>query len=234
MQIRRLATLGGVAALTALVPPSSAAAASFTALKPCYVSLPGTNPATERINVAGTGFAPNVPADIDIDGVRSITGAPVDAAGNLALDPTAFPASPFIAARDKPFQIAALQNGVPVATGASQVTALNVGLSPTRSRPSRRITFRGRGFTGPGQVYAHYRFKGRTRATVRFNPTGACGTFSAKKRQIPVSNPGTGQWTVQFDQQRRYSRAPSSVFVRLTILVTRTVRFDRTATVSGL
>lgn len=228
---RRLATLGCVAASTALAWPAAASAATFTSIKPCYVSLPGTSPVVEQITLSGTGFAPSVPADIDIDGSRAISGAPVDGAGTLGPDP-ASPVqapSPFIASKDRPFQIVAFQNGAPAATATSQATALNVGLSPRRARPSRAVTFRGRGFTGAGKVYAHYRFKGRTRRTVTFKPKGPCGTFTAKKRQIPVSNPGTGTWTVQFDQQKKYSSTPSSVFVRLTILVSRTVRFNRAA-----
>ncbi len=225
MEIRRLATLGGVATVTALAVPATALGASFTALKPCYVSLPGTAPQTEPVDLAGTGFAPGVPVDVDVDGRRT-NGIPVDAAGRLGGDPAnpILTPSPFIARRERAFRIVASQNGQPVATATSRVTALNVSLSPTRARPSRRITFRGRGFTGPGKVYAHYRFRNRTRATVSFTPEGPCGTFTARRRQIPVANPGTGEWTVQFDQQRKYSRVPTTVFVRLTIVVTRVPR----------
>jgi len=233
---RRLATLGCVGAVTALALPGAASAATFTSIKPCYVSLPGPNPVVEQIRLAGTGFAPGVPADIDVDGSRAITGAPVDGAGVLGGADPATPIqapSPFVSSKDRSFQIVALQNGAPVATATAQATALNVGLSPRRSRPSRKVTFRGRGFTGAGKVYAHYRYKGRTRKTVTFTPQGPCGTFTTKKRQIPVSNPGTGTWTVQFDQQKKYSSTPSSVFVRLTILVSRTVRLNRAAAATG-
>ena len=228
---RRLVTLGCVAAVSTVALPGVASAATFTSVKPCYVSLPGPNPVVEQIRLTGNGFAPNVPADIDVDGSRQLSGAPVDGAGVLGADP-ASPVqvpSPFIASGDRPFQIVATQNGAPAATADSRVTALNVGLSPSRARPSRKVTFRGRGFTGEGKVYAHYRFRNRTRKTVTFTPKGACGEFTAKKRQIPVPNPGTGNWTVQFDQQKKYSSTPSSVFVRLTIRVTRTVRFNRAA-----
>lgn len=226
MQNRRRVALGCAATLTVLSAPGVAAGAAFTALKPCYVSLPGTQPRTEPVNLAGRGYAPGGGVDIDVDGARQVTGAPVDAAGNLA---PVFAPSPFIARGDKPFSVTAFQNGQPVAGGASRVTALAVSVSPRRARPSSRVLFSGRGFTGAGKVYAHYRFKGRTRRTVTLTQKGACGTFSARKRQIPVSNPGTGSWTVQFDQQKKYARAPKSVFVRLTIVVTRTVRFRRAA-----
>jgi len=45
-----------------------------------------------------------------------------------------------------------------------------------------------------------------------------------RKRQIPVKHPQTGTWTLQVDQQKRYSRAPASVFVRVSILVQRVFR----------
>lgn len=236
MSNSRLAALVLVAALGALALPGAAFGAAFTALKPCYVSLPSDNPRTELINLSGTGFTPNARVDVAVDGAPAVSGAPVDAAGNLAADPAAplVVPSPFVAERDREIQIVATEQGAaaPAISQATRVTALNVGIQPRRARPSSRVLFRGRGFTGGGKVYAHYRYKGRTRKTVTFAPTGPCGRFTARKRQIPVSHPGTGQWTVQFDQQRRYSRLPSSVFVRLSILVTRTLRAGPSAATS--
>jgi hypothetical protein len=88
------------------------------------------------------------------------------------------------------------------------------------------VQFRGRGFTGDGRVYAHYLYKGKVRKTVTLSRTTRppCGTFSVRKRQIPVKRPKTGTWTLQVDQQQRYSRAPASVFVRVSILVQRVFR----------
>lgn len=212
------------AAAGALLLPATAAGATLTAIKPCYVSVPGTAPVTEPIALTGTGFTPNARVDIDIDGERTVNGAPVDAAGNLDAGTTP---SPFVAERDRPFAIVATEQGAPApaATAQSRGTALNVGISPRKARPSNKVRFRGRGFTGAGKVYAHYRYKGKTRKTVSFRPKGPCGRFNARKRQIPVRRPGTGEWTLQFDQQKRYSESPESVFVRLKILVTRTIRF---------
>ena len=48
-----------------------------------------------------------------------------------------------------------------------------------------------------------------------------CGRFSVRRKQIPIKQPKIGKWTLQVDQQRRYSRAPDSVFVRVTIEVFR-------------
>lgn len=234
MSSSRNAALVGAATLAALAAPAAASAATLAPLKPCYVAVPSSPPLLELIGIGGAGYIPNSRVDIAVDGVPAVSGAPVDAAGNIAPGVTA--PAPFIAQRDKAFTVTATDQGNPanVATATSQVTALNVGIQPRRARPSSRVLFRGRGFTGAGKVYAHYRYKGRTRRTVTFTPSGPCGRFTARKAQIPVSRPGTGSWTVQFDQQKRYARVPSSVFVRLTINVTRTVRFSRTLEGFGL
>ncbi len=231
MSIRRLAALAGAATMSALALPAASLGATLAPLKPCYVSVedqrnPGKPLELEPIDVAGGGFAPNSKVDIAVDGKVVVANVPVDPQGNLPAGVQAAP--PFVSDGDKPFQLVATQQGDPAATAsqASRVTALNVGIQPRRARPSSKVRFRGRGFTGPGRVYAHYRYKNKTRKTVSFKPSGPCGQFSARKRQIPVSRPGTGQWTVQFDQQKAYARTPSTVFVRLSILVTRTVRFS--------
>ncbi|HTE61738.1 MAG TPA: hypothetical protein VK631_15400, partial [Solirubrobacteraceae bacterium] len=85
----------------------------------------------------------------------------------------------------------------------------------------------GNGFTGDTPVYAHYVFKNKLRKTVRMaRKTGTCGSWNARKAQIPVKQPKPGAWTVQFDQSKRYFDATNpdsgldSVFVRLGISVT--------------
>jgi hypothetical protein len=54
-------------------------------------------------------------------------------------------------------------------------------------------------------------------------PTGVCGRFSARRRQIPV-RPRTGTWLVQFDQLRDWTNPPEDIFVQLQIRVFRTFR----------
>lgn len=226
MSNRRLAALVGAATVSVLALPASSLAATLAPLKPCYVSLATSTPQVEAIDVAGGGFAPNSKVDIAVDGRTVVVNVPVDPAGNLP--PGVRAPAPFQPEGDKPFQLVATQQGDPAATAtqASRVSALNVSVKPQRARPSSKVRFRGRGFTGPGRVYAHYRYRNKTRERVSFDPSGPCGKFSARKRQIPVRRAGTGRWTVQFSQQKSYSSNPPTMFVRLTILVTRTVRFS--------
>ena len=227
MTSRRIAPLAGAATVILLAVPGAAFGAAVVPLKPCYVAVDQPAPREDQVEpiaIAGNGFTPNSKVDVRVDGAPVLTGAPVDGAGNITSG-VQVPA-PFVASRDKAFQVVVTEQNNPAnsVTLDSRVTALNVGVQPSRARPSSRVLFRGRGFTGPGKVYAHYRYKGRTRKTVTFTPTGPCGTFSSRKRQIPVSRPGTGRWTVQFDQQKKYSPTPSTAFFAVFIDVRRTVR----------
>jgi hypothetical protein len=222
MPPRGAARLLAAFATLALTVPAAAGAATLDPLKACYVSV--TPASREAVDVGGSGFAPGAIVDVAIDGavVRTVQA---DALGNL---PPQVLQAPHQARGERAFSLTAAQRGNPAnaVTLTSNVTALNLGVWPQRARPSRRVSFRGRGFTGAGGVYAHYLFKGRLRKTVTLTSAvaGPCGTFKARRRQIPVRHPQTGTWTLQVDQQRRYSRAPDSVFVRLSIVVQRVFR----------
>src|SRR4051794_6928995 len=216
---RRAARLLVALAAFVLALPAAARAATLDPLKPCYVSV--TPMTREGIHAGGSGFTPGAIVDLAVDGavVRTVQA---DSAGNLPAQVLPAPNEP---KGQRPFSVAATERGnaAHAVTLSSNVTALTLEVQPRRARPSRHVTFRGRGFTGPGRVYAHYLFKGRVRRTVTFAraATGPCGTFRVSRRQIPISHPHTGTWTLQVDQQRRYSRAPNSVFVRVSIIVQR-------------
>jgi hypothetical protein len=222
MRTRRPARVLGAALLMLAALPGVAHAAAIAPLKPCYVSVNPT--AREAVDVAGSGFPPNAVVDVSLDGAlqRSVQA---DGAGNI---PAQVLQAPFHARGQRSFTVTLVEQSNPAnaVTATTNVTALNLGIQPRRSRPSRRVLFRGRGFTGPARVYAHYLFRGRVRKTVTLTPQaqGPCGTFAVRKRQIPVRSPRTGTWTLQVDQQRSYSRTPRSVFVRVAILVQRVFR----------
>ena len=222
-QRRPVRLLAAAFAALGLVP-AAAEAATLEPLKACYVSV--TQGTRESIDVAGSGFTPGATIDIALDGAVQRT-VQADAVGGL---PPQVLAAPYQPRRQRPFNVSAAERGKPAntVTLSSNVTALNLGIQPRRARPSRRVRFRGRGFTGPGRVYAHYLFNGKVRRTVTLarTPNAPCGTFTARRRQIPVKRPRTGTWTLQVDQQKRYSRAPASVFVRVSIRVQRVFRLQ--------
>jgi hypothetical protein len=212
---------GALVALAALGAPGAAAAATLDPLKPCYVSV---DPETrENVEIRAAGFSPFSYVDVAIDGV-TVQTAQADVDGAL---PSASVAAPYQEHGERPFTLTVTEQGEPAnAAGASAlVTALRLRVRPAQAKPSRRVRFRGRGFTGEGRLYAHYLYEGELRRTVGFGrPEGPCGTFRVRRRQIPVHHPRTGHWTLQVDQQRDYSVEPATVFVRLSIIVERVLR----------
>lgn len=217
------------AALAALaLLPATAQAAALAPLKPCYISVTQTSPGTggggggitrESLDLAGNGFTAGSLIDVSFNGKLDRT-LQADAAGNL---PPQILQSPYQAKGQGTFTLTAAERGNPANTVAlpSRATALTLKLKPKRARPSTRIRFKGAGFTAQKAVWAHYLYKGKVQKTVRLvkrikNP---CGTFSVKRRQIPIKRPKLGVWRLQVDQQKRYSRAPDGVNVRADIKV---------------
>jgi len=218
-RMRRLAVATLVAAL---LPAAPAVGAELEPLKPCYVSAGAEEAARESIHVRAHGFTPYAEVVVLLDGVE-VVRTPTDAVGYAE----ATVAAPY---REQGEGEVVLTMQDPVNPAAAviattRVTALTTELSPARAQPSERVRFRGRGCTGDRGVYAHYLLRGRERRTVRLaKPRGACGTFSVRRRQIPVRRPDTGRWLVQVDQKRRYSEAPGTNWVRLLIRVRRVFR----------
>ena len=206
MDTSRMTTRLVGAALAALaLLPATAQAAALAPLKPCYISVTQTSPGTapqitrESLDLAGNGFTAGSLIDVSFNGTLNRT-----------------------------FTLTAAERGNPANTVAlpSRTTALTLKLKPKRARPSTRIRFKGAGFTAQKAVWAHYLYKGKVQKTVRLvkrikNP---CGTFSVKRKQIPIKRPKLGVWRLQVDQQKRYSRAPDGVNVRSDIKVQKVFR----------
>ena len=232
VHMTRLIGVLGLALCAAVMLPEAATAATWTAaLAPCYVSV-GPAPAQRQVvPVGATGFTPLAPVDVLED------GAPADATDDGQPDPfyadqtgtvKAGLRVPFVAQGQRPFSLSVAEHANPanVASATGLVTALSVTLKPASTSPSRRVRFRGRGFLKAAPVWAHYLFKGVLRRTVRLagQPAGACGTFSVRRRQIPVADPDVGRWKLQVDQQRRYSPTPKTVSFRYTITVRKGIK----------
>jgi hypothetical protein len=225
----RIAAVIGAFSTVLLVPAAAHAVPVLQPLKPCYVTAAtSAGQQSEGVAISATGFTPNSTVTLAIDGQPVSTNVGVDAAGNLTLDPQNVPA-PFSASGSREFTVTLTENGNPANTvsATSSSTSLGVTLKPRRARPSKRIRFRGLGFTGKGPVYAHYVYKGKVRKTVRMaRRKSPCGRWEARRPQIPVDDPKTGTWTVQFDQSKRYRNAQDpnsglrSVFVLIRISVT--------------
>jgi hypothetical protein len=216
LRVLIMASAGALAA----APAARATPVLRKPLKPCYVSAQPTD--REPVTVDAGGFDPFARVAVALDGAPQATWFAGSGGGLRRQLP-----APWIAAGERPFALQLTEQANPANTLAvtSKVTALSVTLTPARARPSRRVRFAGRGFTAARPVYAHYVFGGRLRKTVRLaRPRGDCGTFAARARQIPIRQPHTGQWIVDFDQRRRYAGTLPPVRDRLLITVRRVPR----------
>jgi hypothetical protein len=207
-----------VSAVALAVSAAPASAATLAPLKPCYVSTGPASEQRENVVVHGDSFTDLSMVEVLVDGVVVGT-APTGALGEFELRVDA----PHQPRGERAFTVEA-RDGVNAVAAQSRVTNLAVFVRPRRSPPSRRVRFRGRGFLQPGPLFAHYLYGGRLQKTVRLAraTTAPCGTFNAKRRQIPVENARTGRWTVQFDQKKAYDPQPDPVWVRLPIDVSET------------
>jgi hypothetical protein len=214
------------ALLIVLAAPAAAEALpTIQPLKPCYVTAAtAQGPQSEGFQVSAAGFTPNSQVDLTIDGLpfEGSQGLQTDAAGSLVL-PSLLPA-PFVASGSKTFTVTLTEVGNPANTVSTTAksTALGVTVKPTSARPSQRIRFKGLGFTDAKPIYAHYIHKGKVRKTVRMaRKPRACGGFKARRRQIPIKDPGLGKWILQFDQKKRFvdPAVTPIVYVRLGITI---------------
>jgi hypothetical protein len=208
-----------LAALAALAAAPAAQAATMAPLRPCYVAVSPTR--RETMNITATGFTPFSVVDLTIDGATE----PVDANGFGGVIEQR--AAPYVKRGQRPFSVALAQEGTPAnATGASSlVTALAVHVRPRQADTGAHVRFSGRGFTASRPIWGHYVLRGHVHRTVRLAaaPTGACGTFSVRHRQFPMTSPRPGHWVLQIDQQKRYSPTPASNFVPIGFTVRRIV-----------
>ena len=207
-------------AALAAAAPQAAQAAELAPLSPCYRSVDFDT--REAMTVRGTGFTPGELVDAAIDGVVVDTATALPN-GEVQGQVTA----PYQERGERPFTLTLTEVDQPAnkASAASRVTALAFRLKPRKKAPSQRVRFIGRGFTDSAFVYAHYVRKGKLRKTVLLGAAqGPCGRIDVRRRQIPIDRPATGRWTLQVDNQQRFSTQPVSVFVRWAINVQRTPR----------
>jgi len=207
-------------AALAAAAPQAAQAAELEPLAACYRSVDSQT--RETVTVRAAGFTPGEQVSVAIDGVVVDT-ATVLPQGNVEGQVTA----PYQDRGERPFTLTLTEVDQPTnsASAVSRVAALSFRLKPRNSAPSKRVRFIGRGFTDGDFVYAHYVRKGKLRKTVLLGAAqGPCGQIDVLRRQIPIDRPATGRWTLQVDNQKRYSTQPASVFVRWAINVQRTPR----------
>jgi hypothetical protein len=205
----------------ALIAPQAAQAAEIVPLKPCYRSV--DDDTRENVRIEAKGFTPGAALEIFVDDALVREDVVASPEGTVVGDVSA----PYQASGERPFTVTVTEatRRTNTAIISSNVTALSLRLKPRKAKPSRKVRFIGRGFTDDNEVFGHYVRAGKLRKTVSFGPPqGPCGTIDVRRRQIPVSRPKTGRWTLQVDNQPTYSRQPVTVFVRVAITVRRVLR----------
>ena len=208
--MRRSIALAAAVLAGSLAPAAAAQTPTLAPLNPCYATA-GPDPTQRQlVSIDARGFTPNGTATVAVDGAVIQSDAALDPAG--ALQGT-IPA-PFQPIGQRPFTLSITDNANPALTVSAQslVTVIDVTVTPKNARPSRRVRFRGRGFTDGPAVYAHYVLKGKLRKTVQLATRALpCGTFDVRRRQLPVKRPQTGRWFVQIDQDPVWRTTPSGV-----------------------
>ena len=187
-----------------------AAGATVEDLKPCYVSAGEADSEREQIVIRGSGFTQESTVDVLFDGA-SVGSAPTVSIGEFEFR---LPV-PFQLKGERRL-VVTVRDAATQVDKVTHVTNLAMRVSPRRGAPGQRVRFRGRGFTQAAPVFAHYLYGGKDQKTVRLarRSTSPCGTFSVKRRLIPIENARTGRWIMQVDQQRAYSPEPDPVWVR--------------------
>jgi hypothetical protein len=214
--------LPALTAILLLALPAAAQAAVLEPLRPCYVAAGKEPSQRETVAVEAAGFTPGSFVQVAVDGAQQAR-VEVDGAGAVSGDVRA----PHHAGGERTFTLTVTEEGNPqnAVSATTLVTGLKATMRPKRAPSSSRVRFGGRGFTADRPVYGHYVYGGRVRKTVRLAlPEGPCGTFSVRRRQIPIAAPRVGDWVLQVDQQRRYSPTPDGASVPIAIRVERVVR----------
>ena len=210
---RRLLAASSAAALAAAAADAGAADAAPTiATKiPCVANL-GIGGA-RTLPVVGSGFSPH--GDVALSTStrsnptpRSLASVRADANGNISsrVDPPALRSN---STTLQAFNLIAVEPANPANTATATFREVRFGFDarPSTGRPARRVTYTARGFLPGGAVYAHFRFRGRTRRDVKLGvAAGPCGIVSKKMRLLPTKT-RFGRWTIYMDQSPTYSKS---------------------------
>lgn len=207
-----------VAALTALLlvlAPAVAGAATVERLKACYVSAGLTDAERETVLIRGSDFGQEGAVEVLFDGV--VMGSALT--GSIGEFEVRLPA-PYQETGERAFTVT-VRDATAEVSQTTRVTNLAMTVRPRRSAPRRRVRIRGRGFTRGAPIFAHYVLGGEDQLTVRLarRSKEPCGTFSVRRRLLPVAHAASGRWFMQVDQRRRYSPEPDPVWVRRPIVV---------------
>lgn len=222
---RQLMSLLAAAGAALVAVPAAAPAAQIAVDHVCYAD-PGQR--ADTVALTGSGFVPNAPYALTIDGRPVATGT-ADPTGALS-HPLTVPSLDGTVGRGTlhhTFTVAA-QDGTSTATAALSVSKLFATFKPAAGNPKTlKVRFSLYGFSLAGRqsppIYVHYvRPDGRVKQTFRLGVgRGPCGSMRSSLRRLFPFRTSRGAWKLQFDTSKRYRRGtPKSTFLFYTLGVT--------------
>lgn len=184
--------------------PASAAAATVTTDRACY--QPG-----DPVAVKLAGFTPGGdPLDVRVnDDVAA--EATIDAGGGASVTAKAVRGAP-----PQPVAVRVQDSLTILAETTFRVSVPVVEMSPTRAKPTSRVTYTATGFDTTGTVYLHVVRGGRALRTVKLGrPATACAPVVARIPQVPLGGRvAKGRYRLQFDTAASYRASTRPAVVR--------------------
>jgi hypothetical protein len=226
---RRFLAASSAAALAAAAGDAGAAnAAPSIATKIACVANLGIGGAL-TVPVVGSGFSPNGDVRLSASTASdptptSLASVRADANGNISsrVDPPAFRSD---STMEQSFNLVAAEVSNPANTATSTFREVRFGFdtSPSTGRPTRPVTYTARGFLPGKAVYAHFRFRDKTRRDVKVGVASSpCGIVSKKMRLLPAKT-RFGRWSIYMDQAPTYSKS-TPLQARGSLVIQRTLR----------
>ncbi|HMS71929.1 MAG TPA: hypothetical protein PKB03_02740 [Baekduia sp.] len=199
MLSRKAPVLLGLAG--SLFAASTANAGTITLDRTCYIER-------TAMVVSGSGFTPG--GRIVLSGDGAFGTADADATGTFVTT-LQVPYNTNLGARSSDIRVSTLkaENYSAAADNTSinyQITNFAYSVSDNAGDPRKKRTFYLAGFPENSNVWAHYRFGGKTRGNVKFGKAkGACGLVKTRQALLPSSiKMRYGQWKVQWDTKKSY------------------------------
>ena len=196
--MRRYATAFMVATAGMAMTATTAQAAPAVGIGPaksCYISK-------EKVTVLAGGFTAGGAISFTIDG-QAIATLTADANGGTA---GALTFGTFKGAKAHTLTATDPANPALTASMTFYGTTPQVTVKPANARADKKRKMRGYGFLSGPKAYMHVRNHGVSSDTLVGRPKGPCGTFGPTKRRIVSAGAASGNYRVQFDAKKKYSK----------------------------
>lgn len=169
-------------------------------------------------NATVTDFDPNTDLGVLLGG-KALPTAQTDDQGDVSVDFSA----PRLTAGKKRLstRLTAQDETGLIAEDVFDVVPLSFAMSPATGRWNSRVTFSINGFVERKSLFEHIVRGGKAvQTTLWGTPRAPCGSLKRTVRQLPLSKPKPGVYTLQFDLEARYD-ASTKPSVRRTVRVPR-------------